>query len=73
MKAIQFTEYGKPEVLQFVDVQIPPIKPGGVLVKVKTAGVNFADTARRYGQYLAKTSLPYIPGAEVAYIISGSA
>jgi NADPH2:quinone reductase len=73
MKAIQFKEYGKPEVLQFVDVQIPSIKPGGVLVQVKAAGVNFADTARRYGQYLAKTSLPYIPGAEVAGVITEAA
>jgi NADPH2:quinone reductase len=65
MKAIQFKEYGKPEVFQFVDVQIPPLKPGGVLVQVKAAGVNLADTARRYGQYMAKTPLPFIPGTEV--------
>ncbi|MGG3468905.1 NADPH:quinone oxidoreductase family protein [Neobacillus pocheonensis] len=70
MKAIQFKEYGKPEVLQFVDVSLPELKPGFVLVKVKAAGVNFADTARRYGQYLAKTPLPYIPGAEVAGVVS---
>lgn len=70
MKAIQFKEYGKPEVLQIVNVPIPTIKPGYVLVKVKAAGVNFADTARRYGQYLAKTPLPYIPGAEVAGVIT---
>lgn len=70
MKAIQFKEYGKPEVLQMVEVPMPTINPGYVLVKVKSAGVNFADTARRYGQYLAKTPLPYIPGAEVAGVIT---
>jgi NADPH2:quinone reductase len=70
MKAIQFKEYGKPEVLQMVDAPMPTINPGYVLVKVKSAGVNFADTARRYGQYLAKTPLPYIPGAEVAGVIT---
>jgi len=57
-------------VLQMVDVPIPSIRPGYVLVKVKAAGVNFADIARRYGQYLAKTPLPYIPGAEVAGVIT---
>ncbi|MDQ0859452.1 NADPH:quinone reductase-like Zn-dependent oxidoreductase [Bacillus sp. V2I10] len=70
MKAIQFNEYGKPDVLQVVDVPVPPLKAGGVLIKVQAAGVNFADTARRYGQYLAKTPLPYIPGAEVAGIVA---
>lgn len=57
-------------MLQMVDVPIPSIRPGYVLVKVKAAGVNFADIARRYGQYLAKTPLPYIPGAEVAGVIT---
>jgi NADPH2:quinone reductase len=70
MKAIQFSEYGKPSVLQLVDVPKPSLQPGGVLVQVNAAGVNFADTARRYGQYLAKTPLPYIPGAEVAGVIA---
>lgn len=70
MKAVQFKEYGKPEVLQVVDVPKPVLRPRGVLVQVKAAGVNFADTARRYGQYLAETPLPYIPGAEVAGVIS---
>ncbi|MGG1679095.1 zinc-binding alcohol dehydrogenase family protein [Neobacillus sp. NRS-1170] len=70
MKAIQFKEYGKPDVLQFVEVPLPELRPRNVLVKVKAAGVNFADTARRYGQYLAKTPLPYVPGAEVAGVIT---
>jgi NADPH2:quinone reductase len=70
MKAIQFKQYGKPEVLEIVNVPIPEIKPGCVLVQVKAAGVNFADTARRYGQYLAKTPLPYIPGSEIAGVIT---
>lgn len=70
MKAVQFKEYGAPEVLQVVDVPKPTIRPRGVLVQVKAAGVNFADTARRYGQYLANTPLPYIPGAEVAGVIA---
>ncbi|WP_025027472.1 quinone oxidoreductase family protein [Caldalkalibacillus mannanilyticus] len=66
MKAVQFQNYGSPDVLQVVDLPLPQIKLGEVLVQVKAAGVNFADTARRYGQYLAKTPLPYIPGFEVA-------
>lgn len=70
MKAIQFSEYGKPDVLQVVDVPVPTLKPGEVLVQVKAAGVNFADTMRRRNQYLVKTPLPYIPGSEVAGVIT---
>jgi NADPH2:quinone reductase len=61
LKAIQFSEYGKPDVLQVIDVPVPTLKPGGVLVQVKAAGVNFADTAR---------PLPYIPGSEAAGVIT---
>lgn len=70
MKAIQFREYGKSDVLQVVDIPVPTIQPGGVLVQVKAAGVNFADTMRRQNQYLVKTPLPYIPGSEVAGVIT---
>lgn len=70
MRAIQYNEFGKPEVLQVVNIQIPEVKPGHVLVQVKGAGVNFADTARRYGQYLERTPLPYIPGAEISGVIT---
>jgi NADPH:quinone reductase len=70
MKAIQFREYGSPDVLQTVDVPVPTVTPGAVLVQVKAAGVNFADTMRRRNQYLAKTPLPYIPGSEVAGVIA---
>ncbi|SEM91380.1 quinone oxidoreductase family protein [Lihuaxuella thermophila] len=70
MKAIQFSKYGDPDVLQVVDLPIPTLKPGEVLVRVKAAGVNFADTMRRRNQYLVKTPLPYIPGSEVAGVIT---
>jgi NADPH2:quinone reductase len=70
MRAVQFDTYGPPDVLQVVEVPVPTLKPGHVLVQVKAAGVNFADTARRYGRYLAETPLPYIPGSEVAGVIT---
>lgn len=70
LKAIQFNEYGKPEVLKVTDVPEPALKPSGVIVKVKAAGVNFADTMRRYNQYLTHTPLPYILGSEVSGVIT---
>jgi len=66
MKAIRFEEYGGPEVLKYIDVEIPEIGDREVLVNVKAIGVNYADTARREGKYVVPTELPFIPGAEIA-------
>ncbi|MGI8314792.1 quinone oxidoreductase family protein [Halobacillus mangrovi] len=69
MKAIQFKEYGGPDVLEKVDVETPELKEGEVLIKVTAIGVNYADTARREGAYVVPTPLPFIPGAEVAGVV----
>ncbi|MED4968766.1 quinone oxidoreductase family protein [Parageobacillus toebii] len=48
-----------------------PIPTGRrVLIKVEAIGVNYADTARREGHYVVPTPLPFIPGAEVAGVVS---
>ena len=43
MKAIVYTEYGSPDVLQFKDVEKPTPKDNEVLVKVYAASANPAD------------------------------
>jgi NADPH2:quinone reductase len=58
--------FGGPEVLELVDLPIPRPADGEVLVRVTRAGVNYADTHRRTDSYLAPSSLPLVPGAEVA-------
>jgi NADPH2:quinone reductase len=66
MRAIQMSEYGGPEVLELVELPIPEPGDGEVLIRVNRAGLNFADTHRRTNSYLAKDTLPLVPGAEVA-------
>ncbi|WP_413309728.1 NADPH:quinone oxidoreductase family protein [Bacillus sp. 1P10SD] len=70
MKAVQLNEYGGPEVLNLVDIEKPVPKGHEVLIEIKAIGVNYADTARREGQYVVKTPLPFIPGAEIAGIVA---
>jgi NADPH2:quinone reductase len=66
MRAIQQVEFGGPEVLELVEVPVPEPSEGQVLVRVSRAGLNFADTHQREDQYVARQSLPLIPGSEVA-------
>lgn len=69
MKAMQLKEYGGPEVLQLVELEKPFPKGQQVLIEIHAIGVNYADTARREGQYVVPTPLPFIPGAEVAGVV----
>lgn len=69
MKAIQFKEVGGPDVMQMVDVPKPELRPGMVRMRVHAAGINFADTFFREGNYLIKPKLPDTPGMEGAGVI----
>jgi NADPH2:quinone reductase len=68
MRAIQITEFGGPEVLHLVELPTPVPEEGEVLIQVNRAGMNFADTHQRTNSYVAKATLPMIPGSEVAGI-----
>jgi NADPH2:quinone reductase len=70
MKGVQFTQYGGPEVLQFVELEKPVPDSHEVVIEIKAIGVNYADTARREGQYVVPTPLPFVPGAEVAGVVT---
>ena len=69
MKAIQFSQYGSADVLQYVDIDVPEVGDQEVLVQIKAIGVNFADIARREGRYVVPTKLPFIPGSEIAGVV----
>lgn len=66
MKAVQFSEYGSPAVLQLVDVPTPQPGASEVLIKVAAAGVNYADLYQRKGASVRPLQLPYVAGYEVA-------
>jgi NADPH2:quinone reductase len=66
MKAITVEEFGEADVLRYVDAERPAPGEGEVLIEVRSAGVNYADTMRRRNQYLEEQDLPFTPGSEVA-------
>ncbi len=66
MKAVFCTELGGPEVLRAGEAEPPRPGPGEVLVRVRAAGVNFADTLQIAGKYQHRLAPPFIPGMEAA-------
>lgn len=65
MRAIQIDRFGGPEVLQVLEVPDPVPGDGQIVVDVRAAGINYADTHATEDSYLAKQQLPLIPGGEV--------
>jgi NADPH2:quinone reductase len=65
MRAIQITEFGGPETLIVSELPDPAAAEGQQVLDVLAAGVNYADTHQTENSYLAKQSLPLIPGGEV--------
>ncbi len=66
MKSIRFHSLGGPEVLTYEDAPEPSAGEGEVLVRVRAAGVNFADTMFTQGRYFLRPRFPQIPGLEIA-------
>ena len=67
MKAIRFEKTGGPEVLDYVDIDLPPPAAGQARVKHTVIGVNFIDTYHRSGLY--RLPLPSGLGSEAAGVV----
>ncbi|GGJ57227.1 quinone oxidoreductase family protein [Streptomyces brasiliensis] len=65
MRAVEFQEYGGPEVLKVVAAEVPEPGPGQVSVDVAYTGVNFADLKARSEGYRVPV-LPFVPGLEAS-------
>lgn len=66
MKAIQVMRYGAPEVLALRRLPEPMPAPGQIVVRVRAAGINFADVLMRLGLYPGVPKPPFTPGIEAA-------
>jgi hypothetical protein len=67
MKAVRFTQFGDPEVLEIVDLHDPHPGPGQVRIAVRAAGVNPSDGKKRKG--LMDAELPQTMGHEAAGVV----
>ena len=69
MRAILSDAPGGPESLRLGEALDPVAGPGEVLMTVKAAGVNFADTLIIQDKYQIKPQRPFSPGCEASGIV----
>lgn len=70
MKALVCNEFGPTEHLSLEERPVPTPGKGEILVDIKAAGVNFPDVLTVQGKYQFKPELPFVPGVEVAGIVT---
>ena len=66
MRQVWIARKGGPEVLEVRESPDPQPKAGEVRIRVRAAGVNFADVMAREGLYADAPKLPCVMGYEVA-------
>lgn len=69
MRALTFSRFGGPEVLEIRELPEPVPKPGHAVVRLEAIGLNFADVYRRQGRYHLAGEPPYVAGYEGAGVI----
>lgn len=70
MKAVVCKAWGPPESLVIEDRPALQAAAGQVVLRVKAANVKFSDTLIIQNKYQTKPELPFVPGGEVAGVIT---
>jgi len=71
MKAIIYTQYGKPNVLEVSELPTPKMKEGHALIKINAMALNPRDIAIRAGalKIFSGTNFPKLTGADFSGVI----
>ncbi|MBY8343967.1 NADP-dependent oxidoreductase [Streptomyces spinosirectus] len=71
MKAISYSRYGGPEVLEYGEVRDPKVGPDAVLVEVRAAAVNPVDWKCRAGYLdgMFDAVFPVVPGWDLSGVV----
>jgi len=70
MRAVVCPELGPLDTLVIEDRPPPQPDEGRVVVDIRAAGVNFVDGLIAQGRYQLKPPTPFVPGSEIAGVIS---
>jgi len=70
MRAIVVDHWTEPSELRVQDIGEPELRPGSLEIEVRAAGCNFFDILMCQGEYQVKPPFPFVPGAEVAGVVT---
>ena len=70
MRQVWISKAGPPEVLQVREAPDPQAAAGQVRIRVKAAGINFADLMARVGLYPDAPKIPCVVGYEVSGVVN---
>ena len=70
MRAIVVDRWMEPSELAVREVPDPKLHAGGLRIEIRAAGSNFFDILMVKGQYQMKPPFPFVPGAEIAGVVT---
>lgn len=70
MRAVRIHELIGPQGLRVDEIEAPQPGASELAIEVRAAGVNFPDVLLSHGKYQFKPPTPFIPGGEVAGVVS---
>jgi len=73
MRAVVGHDFGGIDALNVEDIAAPPLVAGSVRIGVRAAGVSFANILVAQGKHQNRPAPPFIPGTEIAGIITAVA
>src|SRR5258705_1477099 len=68
-RTIKFAQVGGPEVLEFIELEVPAPGPHEVRIKVKAIGINRADSMWRNDKYVESPIFPAGLGYDCAGVV----
>ncbi len=70
MRAVVVKRWMDPDQLAVSELPEPELRPGTLKIEVRAAGCNFFDILMIQGNYQVKPAFPFVPGAEVAGVVT---
>ncbi len=72
MKAVVIRKFGEPDVLDYVDIDMPEPKTGEVRIKILAAGLNRLDHYLRLGAVNPDMKFPHILGSDAVGVVDAN-
>lgn len=70
MRALELTAFEGPDALRLAEVPEPRSDADGIVVDVRAIGINYPDLLMTQGSYQVKPPVPFVPGSEIAGVVS---